>query len=99
MFRLIAVSVCILASYSLASAADAGFSFQDHPGEYLDVLLDGKIAARYMDAHDNSTPKRREETYKPYLHVFDADGKEPITKGPGGQFTHHRGIFIGWNEI
>jgi hypothetical protein len=43
-------------------------------------------------------PKRRDETFKPYTHVFDFDGKEPITKGPGGDFTHHRGLFIGWNK-
>ena len=49
-----------------------------------------------------TTSRRRErlnETYKPYLHVFDADGKAPITKGPGGEYPHHRGIFIGWNKI
>ena len=26
-------------------------------------------------------------------------GKAPITKGPGGQYTHHRGIFIGWSKL
>ena len=52
-----------------------------------------------MYAYDKSTPQRREETYKPYLHVFDAEGQQPITKGPGGLFTHHRGIFIGWKKI
>jgi hypothetical protein len=84
---------------SLALAGEGGFSFQDKPGEYLDVLLDGKIAARYMDAHDTSTKEKRLETYKPYLHVFDIEGKAPITKGAGGNFTHHRGIFIGWNKL
>lgn len=86
---------------SLASSANAGFSFQDHHGEYIDVLLDGKIVGRYMDAHDNSTKERRLETYKPYLHVFDAEGKQPITNGfePKGAYPHHRGIFIGWMKI
>lgn len=23
----------------------------------------------------------------------------PITKGAGGSFTHHRGIFVGWNKL
>jgi hypothetical protein len=82
-----------------ADAADKGFSFQDTPGQHLDILLDGRLAARYMYAHDNSTPMLHEATYKPYLHVFDAEGKEPITKGPGGLYTHHRGIFVGWNQI
>jgi hypothetical protein len=82
-----------------ALAVDSGFAFQDQPGQHLDVLLDGRIVARYMYAYDKSTPAKLQETYKPYLHVFDADGKEPITKGPGGEFTHHRGIFIGWRKI
>ena len=80
-------------------ADDQGFSLKDAAGQHLDILLDGRLAARYMYAYDKSTPKRREETYKPYLHVFDADGRQPITKGPGGQFTHHRGIFIGWMKM
>jgi hypothetical protein len=84
-----------------AVAADAkGFSLDDKPGQYLDILLDGKIVARYMDGHDTSTKEKRLETYKPYLHVFDAEGKEPITQGAGGkQFPHHRGIYIGWQQM
>ncbi|HWE00798.1 MAG TPA: DUF6807 family protein [Tepidisphaeraceae bacterium] len=99
------VSACIVlvcvTFCGVASAADAGFSFEDHPGQYLDVLLDGKIVGRYMDAYDISTPERRTETFKPYLHVFDAEGKEPITNGfsPKGEFPHHRGIFIGFRKI
>ena len=76
-----------------------GFSVEDQTNEYLEVTLDGRIACRYMYAYDNSTPDRLHETYKPYLHVFDSEGENPITKGAGGHFTHHRGIFIGWNKI
>jgi len=91
----------IVAVFAVVAAPvwSAGFSFQDTPGEHLDVLLDGKVVARYMYAYDKSTPQRLHDTYKPYLHVFDAEGKAPITKGPGGQFTHHRGIFIGYNRM
>lgn len=87
---------------ALAAAAPEGghgFELKDTAGDHLDVLLDGKIVARYMYAHDTSSKERRLETYKPYLHVFDAEGTAPITKGPGGNFTHHRGIFIGWQQI
>ncbi len=95
----------VLAFSGLALAADApaaggaGFTIQDKAGEYLDVLLDGKTVTRYMYAYDTSTPARKGETYKPYMHVFDAEAGIPITKGPGGEFTHHRGIFIGWMKI
>ena len=78
---------------------DTGFSLNDHTNQHTDILLDRKIAGRYMYAYDNSTDDRLHETYKPYLHVFNVDGTTPITKGPGGLFTHHRGIFIGWNKI
>jgi hypothetical protein len=96
-------SIMLLASLYLiapAARAEPGFSFSDKSGEYLDILLDGKIAGRYMYAHDPSTKEKRIETYKSYLHVFDPEGKAPITQGAGGkQFPHHRGIYIGWQKL
>jgi hypothetical protein len=83
-----------------AVAAEGGFELKDTAGDHLDVLLDGKVVARYMYAHDASNKDRHLETYKPYLHVMDAEGKEPITQGAGGkQFPHHRGIYIGWQQM
>jgi hypothetical protein len=79
--------------------SDKGFALKDTAGEYLDVYLDGRAIARYMYANDTSKPDRSEQTFKPYLHVFDAEGKQMITKGPGGLYTHHRGIFFGWQRI
>lgn len=94
------VWVLVLAmTAAFAGAAETGFALKDTPGDHLDVTLDGKLVARYMYAHDTSTPERRLETYKPYLHVYAADGTTALTKGPGGLFTHHRGLFIGWNGI
>ena len=89
----------LLLASTTAVAAEPGFSIADTAGKHLDVQLDGKTVVRYMYAHDTSTKEVHEETYKPYLHVFDGEGKAPITKGPGGKFPHHRGIFIGWNKI
>jgi hypothetical protein len=86
--------------FALQLPAGAGeFAIKDQPGSRLDLLRDGKVLARYMAAHDTSTPARRDETYKPFVHVFDPEGTAPITKGAGGDFTHHRGIFIGWNKM
>jgi hypothetical protein len=96
---LFAVLFGLTSAAALVAAEPAGFSFKDKAGDSLDVLLDGKPVARYMYAYDKSTPEKLHDTYKPYLHVFDADGAAPITKGPGGQFTHHRGIFVGWMKI
>lgn len=39
-----------------------------------------------------------EATYKVYTHVYDFVGAAPITKGVGGRYTHHRGMFIGWSK-
>ena len=86
-------------SESAAKSPATGFSLKDDLGQYLDILLDGKIVGRYMYAHDTSSEAKRVETYKPYLHIFDAEGKAPITKGTGGVFPHHRAIFIGFNKI
>ncbi len=75
-------------------AEKLAWSQKDGDG-FRDVLADGKTVLRHMNAWD---PARRDATYKPFLHVFDFAGEKPITKGPGGQFTHHRGAFIGWNK-
>jgi hypothetical protein len=69
------------------------------PNEAVDVAQDGKVVARFMTAHDVSTPAKRLETYKPYLHVFDPSGVLRLTKGPGFNFTHHRGIMLGFAKI
>jgi hypothetical protein len=47
--------------------AATGFGLKDQPGQYLDILLDGRKVGRYMYAYDNSTPDRLHETYKPYV--------------------------------
>lgn len=75
------------------------FELKDEAGKHLDVLFAGKPVTRYMYAFDTSTKQRAHETYKVYNHVFDEAGKEVITKGPGGLYTHHRGIFIGWSRL
>ncbi|MGJ8695231.1 MAG: DUF6807 family protein [Verrucomicrobiaceae bacterium] len=93
------IKFSVLLSGVLALPVFGGLSFVDDEGKHLDVVSDGKVLVRYMYEHDTSTKEKHLETYKPYLHVFDAEGKAPITKGAGGKFPHHRGIFIGWSKI
>lgn len=83
---------------ALAQKVD-GYTFKDTPGSHLDVLHGNRPLLRFMYAFDESKPERRAETFKPFLHVFDPSGELMLTKGPGGLFTHHRGIFIGWNKL
>ncbi len=80
-----------------------GFAWQETPGEYADLTYTANASRpvlRYMHkALDASTKEARELTYKPYHHVYSPDGKQLLTKGPGGQFTHHRGLFFAFNRV
>ena len=84
------------------------FSWKDKKGEYLDLLFDGHRVNRYIYAYDNSAPQHVFETYKPFHHVFDAQGQNLLTNGPDGVhpylkdeilYPHHRGVFIGWTKL
>jgi hypothetical protein len=90
-------TLCLaLAAIAAAAAPQPSFVIETEVGDHLNVLYGERLIGRYMCAYDQS---RLQDTYKPYLHVFDREGKTPITKGPGGRFTHHRGLFIGWNKL
>ncbi|MFT5241185.1 MAG: hypothetical protein ACI9OU_002682 [Candidatus Promineifilaceae bacterium] len=77
----------------------AGGAFSGTAGTHLDIMQGGKPLVRYMYAFDRSSPDAAHKTYKVYHHVMAPDGTNTLTKGPGHKFTHHRGIFIGWNKI
>ena len=88
-------------SFGLSGKKDvSGFQFQDKEGLYTDVLYEDRPVMRYMyEALDTSSPERIGETYKVYHHVYDPTGERFVTKGPGGLFPHHRGLFYGFNKI
>lgn len=90
--------VSCFAISSSPTAADEGLRSDIAP-EKVEVHSDGKLVAHFMKEHDVSTPERHTDTYKPYLHVFSPTHGTRLTKGPGGQFPHHRGIFVGYNKI
>jgi hypothetical protein len=77
------------------------FEWTDTEGKYLDLKHDDRPIARYIyEPIDESSLERREATYKPFCHIYDRYLKDQfITKGPGGKFTHHRGIFYGFSQI
>lgn len=74
------------------------FSITEEPGKHLDVLWQNKPLFRFQTAYDASSKESLEETKKVYAHVFDSTGKETLTKGAGGLFPHHRGIYLGWSK-
>lgn len=77
-------------------------TFEWHDDRYgmAELQYAGQPVMKYMyEPVDDSTPERRGETYKVYHHVYSPDGSELVTKGPGGLFPHHRGLFYGFNRI
>jgi len=77
--------------------ASAEFTWTDTGGKHLELTFQNRPVARYLyEAIDESSPERRDETYKPFCHIYRPDKRgEFLTKGPGGKFTHHRGIYYG----
>lgn len=83
-----------------AKPAQDGFSLVDKPGEFAEIMLNDKPVLRYMCAPlDESSAELRSATFKPYHHLYDPQGARLVTKGPGGLFPHHRGLFFGFNRI
>ena len=93
-------SLKLTAMVSDDAPAGEGFAFKDTPGEYTELSFGCRPVLRYMCAAlDESTPDERERTYKVFHHLYDPCGNRFMTKGPGGKYTHHRGLFFGFNRI
>ena len=64
--------------------------------QHVDLLWEDQKIARYV--FEKMNPKDRERTYKPFHHIFQSNGTDFLTKGPGGKYTHHRGIYFGFSK-
>lgn len=71
------------------------FQFQIEPDKHEDLALGDQKVWRYMMAYD---PDNLEETYKVFHHIHDFHGNGFVTKGAGGKYSHHRGLFVGWRK-
>ena len=91
----------IFASTTASITASAQYLWTETAGKYLDLTYNARPIARYVyEAIDESSPARRDETYKPFCHIYKPGDKEQfLTKGAGGKFTHHRGIYYGFSKI
>ena len=99
-FKTLLALALLTLTFSQAKADDKGFAWQEPAEDHIDLTYDGRPALRYMmPTLDESSEEARNATFKPYHHVFSPDGKTLLTKGPGGLFPHHRGIFYGFNNI
>ena len=89
-----------LATIGKETPSLSGYRWEDTKGKHATLSYADRPVLRYMyEAIDESTPARRELTYKVFHHLYDPTGKRIVTKGAGGQFTHHRGLFYGFNRI
>ncbi len=76
------------------------FQWHDDGSVQSELQFGDRPVIKYMyEPVDDSTPERRGETYKVFHQVYTPDGNQLITKGPGGLFPHHRGLFYGFNRI
>jgi hypothetical protein len=73
------------------------FSFREDTG-HSDLLYGKKPVWRQMTAYDPASKDSLHQTYKTFHHVWGFHGDGFITKGAGGQYTHHRGLFIGFSN-
>jgi len=97
-FSLLVTIALLLAAPSIRADSHTQ-AFKDEKGKHIDIMHKGKPLVRYMYAYDQSTPESAHNTYKVFHHMMDATGKDTITKGPGGKYTHHRGLFVGWSKL
>lgn len=82
------------------SKLDETFAWKDTAGDFAELSLGRRPVLRYMyRTLDESSKGAREETYKIFHHLYDPKGERFVTKGAGSQFTHHRGIFFGFNKV
>ena len=79
-----------------AVIAKTEFSWIETKGTHIDLRYGDQNIARYV--YERMNPKDRERTYKPFYHLYDIKGEKFVTKGPGGKFTHHRGIYYGFSK-
>ncbi|RUL87741.1 DUF6807 family protein [Tautonia sociabilis] len=87
-----------LSAPSVRASEMGGFSWRKSGQGDLLVKGDKPVLLYVRPTLDESSPEAREQTYKPFHHLFAPDGRL-VTKGPGGLFTHHRGLFFGFNRV
>lgn len=73
------------------------FAWVHEASRFAELRLGRRPVLRYMCEPLDAA--RREETYKVYHHLYDPAGTMLVTKGPGGLYPHHRGLFYGFRRV
>lgn len=79
--------------------ADTSFRWQSAGRNLTNLMYGDTPVLQYWHLPFNWHPDSIIDTLKPFYHVYAPDGSRQITKGPGGLYTHHRGIFFGYNRV
>jgi hypothetical protein len=88
--RIVRSSLLLVALLAACAASPTA-----HDPELVVTTTGRAIASLQRAPHD---PAQHLETCKVFHHVFAPDGRL-LTKGQGGEFPHHRGLFLGWNQM
>ncbi len=92
-------SLSLLLLLAPVAAAEDGYHWKDDPqAGTADLYVGEQPLLRYMYGSDTSSKESAHATYKVYHHAFGPGSETIITKGPGGRYTHHRGMYVGWNK-
>lgn len=77
------------------------FTWHDTPGEQSELRFGDRSVLRYIHhTYDGTSKESHEKTKKVFHHLFDpATGEQLLTKGPGGLYSHHRGVFYGFSQL
>lgn len=87
-------------SYTVLSndeCPEDGFNWNRVDGDSIQLTYNGDPVLQYE--HPVFDLDDIENTKKPFHHLFDPERNLLITKGVGGLYPHHRGIYYGYNKI
>lgn len=66
---------------------------------YEEVMYSNPILRYECAPFDDTSKEARERTFKVFHQVYDFSGEHFLTKGVGGYYPHHRGLFFGFNKV
>lgn len=87
----------LYAIHLLENFSTARYRWTVEDGWAATLMYGDKPVLRYMRVPYD--PAAIESTKKPFHHLFAPDGTRLLTKGIGGLYSHHRGLFYGYNKI
>lgn len=68
----------------------------DEAAGKADLKFGAQPVLQYVFGYDRAN---HSETFKIFHQVYAPGADYPVTKGLGGLFPHHRGLYIGWNKV